>query len=505
MLISIDSKSTSEASLTKDKVGILSTKENHSSTNQKLRTSRKRSNNSDSDVDTRTKENGAVKNASSPVTCSSTKAPVVEDHIIKEYSGIRCDKSTQTGHISQICSALSDSLNRNYGSYAGGSTSPSVGTLAAKDYKDTQGISEQHNDSFNSTGQSDLRLNKNEQFDVKSSENGQLDLECNKKIEFDLKLNKVEEIESNRVGHSNDEDRQDDNVRCGVEEEMEVCNDMPNQLHVKETSTVMNTQNIVLIFTDSSSKQNDLMPNPEKEKYFGHGLDNTNSYCRRCRDTMTNEDSQLIYDDKTAPVTCSWDSLIQILVTFIGSQCPLEVTEISEIVTLTLEMLKVETMSNDRAIDFNLFKIYLKELQNTNDTGYIDDEAFELSRGRSIFLMVLCKYIGTISYSLRDNIEQRVKEFKQEHINCIDNLPPPKIIIDQIFPSFMRILISTWMAGDSLSEETQISSCHGYSLHAEHSYWDDRGCPYPLIQLILELVNNSLISGTAHVVLSAIK
>ena len=129
------------------------------------------------------------------------------------------------------------------------------------------------------------------------------------------------------------------NVRCGVEEEMEVDNAMPNQLHVKENSTVMNTQNIVLIFAGSSSKQNDLMPNLEKEKSFGYGLDNTNSYCRRCRDAMINEDSHLISDDEMVPVTYTWDGLIQILVTFIGSQCPLEVTEISEIVTLTLEML----------------------------------------------------------------------------------------------------------------------------------------------------------------------
>ena len=108
---------------------------------------------------------------------------------------------------------------------------------------------------------------------------------------------------------------------------------------------------------------------------------------------------------------------------------------------------------------------------------------FELQKsqkqtGQSRMLVSISKYIGDEFNKLQPGIGERVTEFKKKHITSIDNLPPSSILVEELFPECMRVLLSSWMGNENRQDVNSI------------------------IQVILELVNTSLVSGVAHVLYS---
>ncbi|CAC5420879.1 unnamed protein product [Mytilus coruscus] len=114
------------------------------------------------------------------------------------------------------------------------------------------------------------------------------------------------------------------------------------------------------------------------------------------------------------------------------------------------------------------------------------------------FLNFICKYVGKELNQFDSQISENVEKFKENHIKCIDNLPPPEEIIDDIFPLCMKELIVHWM-------NPQIQTCVNISEQKRFKSSPDILPDFHIIQLILEFVNNSLISGVAHVVYSRIR
>lgn len=108
---------------------------------------------------------------------------------------------------------------------------------------------------------------------------------------------------------------------------------------------------------------------------------------------------------------------------------------------------------------------------------------FELQKsqkqtGWSRILLSLSKYLGNEFNKLQPGIGERVTEFKKKHITSIDNLPPSSLLVKELFPECMRVLLLSWMGNKNRQDVNSI------------------------IQVILELVNASLVSGVAHVLFS---
>lgn len=153
--------------------------------------------------------------------------------------------------------------------------------------------------------------------------------------------------------------------------------------------------------------------------------------------------------------------------------------------------------STGQDIDFSLPKLkqYIEEiakLSKHEEQCELDDllvstmgifKEFELQRsqkqnGLSRILVSISKYLGDELNKLQPGIGARVTEFKKKHISSIDNLPPSSVLVKELFPECMRVLLSSWMGNENRQDMNSI------------------------IQVILELVNTSLVSGVAHVLYS---
>ncbi|XP_060067379.1 uncharacterized protein LOC132547612 [Ylistrum balloti] len=154
---------------------------------------------------------------------------------------------------------------------------------------------------------------------------------------------------------------------------------------------------------------------------------------------------------------------------------------------------------------FQLIQEYLDMLVTEGNTDTVDDEWGNSSQ-RNLFLHIVCHWLGQEFHKFEPLISQRVEDFKQKHINCIDNLPPAERIVDLVFPSFMKELIVNWTSRTSSSPFGCMGSDHDYSPPVKRLCVSDDSSPaYPLVQHILEFANHALVSGVAHVVYSRLR
>ncbi|KAK3609012.1 hypothetical protein CHS0354_019826 [Potamilus streckersoni] len=146
-----------------------------------------------------------------------------------------------------------------------------------------------------------------------------------------------------------------------------------------------------------------------------------------------------------------------------------------------------------------------------------NQDTFGMEKHKFFLLQIISEWLGKEFHSLESQIATRVDLFKKENINAIDNLPPSQVIIDTLFPSFMKQLIINWLGISEKSGLDTDLSCFEY----DHDYSPEVKKPrpsvtssvivesqppfYPLVQLILEFASNSLVSGVAHVVYSRLR
>ena len=95
---------------------------------------------------------------------------------------------------------------------------------------------------------------------------------------------------------------------------------------------------------------------------------------------------------------------------------------------------------------------------------------------------------------LNSLVQHKVHKFKSENIRCIDSLPSAKDTCESIFPPAMIKLFEEWLS--VTHAEHMASATSGKRLRSAVD------SSYPFIQHVLELCNNSLISGAAHVIYS---
>ncbi|XP_054749230.2 uncharacterized protein LOC129254742 [Lytechinus pictus] len=133
---------------------------------------------------------------------------------------------------------------------------------------------------------------------------------------------------------------------------------------------------------------------------------------------------------------------------------------------------------------------------------------------------VLAEWLGLKFNQEVSQISERVVEFKQKNIDQINNLPQAKQLVNSLFPKPMVNFIMAWLgkrteqrnscsemgnaASDVLHEnDFPISSdddCVGTTGFLKKKPTEEDISCYPLAQFILELANQTLISGMAHVI-----
>lgn len=122
-------------------------------------------------------------------------------------------------------------------------------------------------------------------------------------------------------------------------------------------------------------------------------------------------------------------------------------------------------------------------------------ETFSASQNfclKEAVMLEVANWLGTEFFYYQQEISEMVTSFKQRNMHCIGNLPSAKGLISEVFPLSMQVFMCSWL-------QVPFSQIRNFG-DAERS--DDRTNLFPVIQVILELGNQSLISGVAHVLLS---
>nr|XP_006822993.1 PREDICTED: uncharacterized protein LOC102807855 [Saccoglossus kowalevskii] len=189
---------------------------------------------------------------------------------------------------------------------------------------------------------------------------------------------------------------------------------------------------------------------------------------------------------------------------------------VGQIIILVLQILNLECKtigtdsSNHSYFPWILLKEYhqgvqllQKNLDQTNAAEFMQ----ELS------LNITSSWLGKEFHKMSNSISDKVDKFKSEHITSIDNLPPSEQVIDALFPRCMKILFSSWIGIKENERQQQTEHQESSASDDSQAGTDSLKVPqhqppkqkfsrYPLVQLILEFANQTLISGVAHVLYS---
>ncbi|KAK7476411.1 hypothetical protein BaRGS_00032336 [Batillaria attramentaria] len=141
-------------------------------------------------------------------------------------------------------------------------------------------------------------------------------------------------------------------------------------------------------------------------------------------------------------------------------------------------------------------------LENISTSRTTSDQWPNLPGEKLVLLTAFSRWLGEEFHKMEPFISQRVADFKQTHINNICNLPPAEDVVQELFPQCMVELARRWTGLQELRSADSLQMDHSYEQEGkvmERSPTQNRNL-FPIIQLILELANNTLVSGVAHVV-----
>lgn len=123
----------------------------------------------------------------------------------------------------------------------------------------------------------------------------------------------------------------------------------------------------------------------------------------------------------------------------------------------------------------------------------------ERSVGFSEKETILCevaRWLGTEFANYHAHVNESVTAFKQNHIRCVENLPSAEVLVSEVFPRSMQILLRCWLrVGDGAENQNATNEGSNDSTEVPLTL-------FPVVQLILELANQNLLSGVAHVLYS---
>ena len=144
-------------------------------------------------------------------------------------------------------------------------------------------------------------------------------------------------------------------------------------------------------------------------------------------------------------------------------------------------------------------------------------------KGHSVnrVLGAVAEWLGTKFNAEVSAISERVEEFKLKNIDQITNLPQPEALVHNLFPKPMVDFVMSWMGSKDVQEfatvsagkasTSNVNACSRVGVNSEivmqntcigtDDVRDSSAATcFPLVQFILELANQTLISGMAHVI-----
>ena len=239
--------------------------------------------------------------------------------------------------------------------------------------------------------------------------------------------------------------------------------------------------------------------------------ENTCQHCPLCRHLhICQQRSQTSSDGEIAFLV---DSILELLMSRMSTVLESQQELLQKLIVL-MEFFRHEFLMTDPSGETAAFPYVVLEqytlLIKNHAVQTLFENSFDIPCRRNAVLCLLSEWLGQQLCSLSDALHCKVEDFKQRNINCIENLPCPRTLVDLVFPRCMQVLLVHWL-GQGEEEETE--GLHGAS---DHSYSTlavkrpDVATPvctpssdkFPFIQFILEFANNALISGVAHVVYS---
>lgn len=233
------------------------------------------------------------------------------------------------------------------------------------------------------------------------------------------------------------------------------------QSAASETHVILHMLDSIEAIEDSTTKQTELATDVTPESLFSsggneHKMDETSELGRTLATISSTHQS--LHDDAQRQI-------------------------LEQALLLTCRYFQLLDCTRD-LFPFNLLQTYI-DLVTANTTG-----GFHAHQG-DLMLYVVSSWLGNEFLRLKTCVQDQVTKFKLEHIQCINSLPSPKLLVNELFPACMAELLERWMG----AQTKKIQQEHNYMKHSVHQLNQ-----YPIIQLILELANDTLISGMSHAV-----
>lgn len=145
----------------------------------------------------------------------------------------------------------------------------------------------------------------------------------------------------------------------------------------------------------------------------------------------------------------------------------------------------------DSFFPFNILETYIR-IASPNGSIACEVDAFAANR-HDVMLYVISSWLGKEFLRMKGHVQDEIAAFKQQYIHQLDQLPKPKAIVQELFPACMVELLERWLGVGN----EQISREHSYCKNSVQN-GGRRMHLYPIIQLVLEFVNETLILGTSH-------
>ena len=188
-----------------------------------------------------------------------------------------------------------------------------------------------------------------------------------------------------------------------------------------------------------------------------------------------------------------------------------EAEDVAQMLLLFIHLMQEEHSKVIGPSLINIFQSYAT-LIGLDENAKLNND-YGVSYRENLIISALCEWLGTKFHDLKEIVQMKVEEFKVQHIENINHLPPPSTMVHQLFPQSMVTLLRHWMGYLDKHECASADGTgdHNYflsSIKSGETKGDLDGSStkkmYGLIQLILEFTNNTLVTGVAHVVYSRI-
>ena len=117
----------------------------------------------------------------------------------------------------------------------------------------------------------------------------------------------------------------------------------------------------------------------------------------------------------------------------------------------------IDGADQEAVFPIDIVNHYIDGIQTENNhTESYYSRTLGICPKKKLLLNVISAWLGKEFSALQPAIMLKVDTFKKEHIECIDNLPPPKGLVSELFPESMVTLLEHWMSRQQVKVVTMI-------------------------------------------------